>query len=187
MRAPRHLSGFRTQRQRSYPGGVPLARGLRRARRAARTRGDSRCVLRGAIIKLVDRDQAMTHPQFRRKLEAVGYGLFEYPSSSSRRECGSISTASSRVGRRSRACRSSSALFARRARPAGVALQAARDPRTNGRRRTAAGDVAQLPRGRRPDRRAAGSDPPRHVCGAVAAGLLWVLLFRQRLSGCSST
>ena len=30
----------------------------------------------GAIIKLVDRDQAMTHPLFRRKLEAVGYGVF---------------------------------------------------------------------------------------------------------------
>jgi Kef-type K+ transport system membrane component KefB len=30
----------------------------------------------GAIIKLVDRDQAMTHPQFRAKLEAVGYGVF---------------------------------------------------------------------------------------------------------------
>ncbi|MGH3082971.1 MAG: cation:proton antiporter [Gaiellaceae bacterium] len=32
--------------------------------------------LAGAIIKLVDRDQTMTHPQFRRKLEAVGYGVF---------------------------------------------------------------------------------------------------------------
>jgi Kef-type K+ transport system membrane component KefB len=32
--------------------------------------------LAGAIIKLVDRDQAMTHPDFRRKLEAVGYGVF---------------------------------------------------------------------------------------------------------------
>jgi Kef-type K+ transport system membrane component KefB len=30
----------------------------------------------GAIIKLVDRDRAMTHPQFRAKLEAVGYGVF---------------------------------------------------------------------------------------------------------------
>jgi Kef-type K+ transport system membrane component KefB len=30
----------------------------------------------GAIVKLVDRDQAMTHPQFRQKLEAVGYGVF---------------------------------------------------------------------------------------------------------------
>jgi len=32
--------------------------------------------LAGAIIKLVDRDQAMTHPEFRSKLEAVGYGVF---------------------------------------------------------------------------------------------------------------
>ncbi len=32
--------------------------------------------LAGAIIKLVDRDQTMTHPQFRQKLESVGYGVF---------------------------------------------------------------------------------------------------------------
>jgi Kef-type K+ transport system membrane component KefB len=32
--------------------------------------------LAGAIITLVDRDQAMTHPQFRQKLAAVGYGVF---------------------------------------------------------------------------------------------------------------
>src|SRR5439155_14393073 len=32
--------------------------------------------LAGAIIKLVDRDQAMTHPQFRLKLEAAGFGIF---------------------------------------------------------------------------------------------------------------
>ena len=32
--------------------------------------------LAGAIIKVVDRDQTMTHPEFRRKLEAVGYGVF---------------------------------------------------------------------------------------------------------------
>jgi Kef-type K+ transport system membrane component KefB len=30
----------------------------------------------GAIISLVDRDQVMTHPAFRRKLEAVGFGFF---------------------------------------------------------------------------------------------------------------
>src|SRR5215210_1018452 len=30
----------------------------------------------GAIISLTDRDQAMTHPDFRRKLEAVGFGFF---------------------------------------------------------------------------------------------------------------
>src|SRR5919202_3161156 len=30
----------------------------------------------GAIVSLVDRDQVMTHPDFRRKLEAVGFGFF---------------------------------------------------------------------------------------------------------------
>jgi Kef-type K+ transport system membrane component KefB len=30
----------------------------------------------GAILSLVDADRVMTHPQFRRKLEAVGFGLF---------------------------------------------------------------------------------------------------------------
>ena len=32
--------------------------------------------LAGAILKLLDRDQMLTHPQFRQKLEAVGYGVF---------------------------------------------------------------------------------------------------------------
>ena len=32
--------------------------------------------LAGAIVKLVDRDRAMTHPQFRLKLEAAGFGVF---------------------------------------------------------------------------------------------------------------
>ena len=30
----------------------------------------------GAVLRLVDRDEAMTHPQFRQKLEAVGFGVF---------------------------------------------------------------------------------------------------------------
>jgi Kef-type K+ transport system membrane component KefB len=30
----------------------------------------------GAILSLVDRDQVMTHPAFRRKLEAIGFGFF---------------------------------------------------------------------------------------------------------------
>jgi Kef-type K+ transport system membrane component KefB len=30
----------------------------------------------GAVLKLVDTDQAMTHPQFHRKLEAAGFGIF---------------------------------------------------------------------------------------------------------------
>src|SRR6266511_4254520 len=32
--------------------------------------------LAGAILRLVDRDQMMTHPQFRHKLEAAGFGIF---------------------------------------------------------------------------------------------------------------
>lgn len=32
--------------------------------------------LAGAIVKVVDRDQMMTHPDFRRKLEAAGFGVF---------------------------------------------------------------------------------------------------------------
>jgi Kef-type K+ transport system membrane component KefB len=30
----------------------------------------------GAILSLLDRDQMMTHPEFRRKLEAIGFGVF---------------------------------------------------------------------------------------------------------------
>jgi Kef-type K+ transport system membrane component KefB len=30
----------------------------------------------GAIVSLVDRDRAMTHPDFRGKLEAAGFGIF---------------------------------------------------------------------------------------------------------------
>jgi Kef-type K+ transport system membrane component KefB len=30
----------------------------------------------GALLSLIDRDQAMTHPQFRLKLEAIGFGVF---------------------------------------------------------------------------------------------------------------
>jgi len=32
--------------------------------------------LAGAILTLVDRDEAMTHPEFRHKLEAIGFGVF---------------------------------------------------------------------------------------------------------------
>src|SRR4051812_44525730 len=32
--------------------------------------------LAGALLTLIDRDQAMTHPQFRRKLESIGFGVF---------------------------------------------------------------------------------------------------------------
>jgi Kef-type K+ transport system membrane component KefB len=32
--------------------------------------------LAGAVLTLIDQDKTMTHPQFRRKLEAVGFGVF---------------------------------------------------------------------------------------------------------------
>src|SRR6266700_2028278 len=32
--------------------------------------------LAGVILRLVDRDRMMTHPQFRQKLEAIGFGVF---------------------------------------------------------------------------------------------------------------
>jgi Kef-type K+ transport system membrane component KefB len=32
--------------------------------------------LAGAVLSLVDRDRAMTHPDFRRKLESIGFGFF---------------------------------------------------------------------------------------------------------------
>jgi Kef-type K+ transport system membrane component KefB len=32
--------------------------------------------LAGAVLTLIDQDKTMTHPQFRRKLEAVGFGIF---------------------------------------------------------------------------------------------------------------
>src|SRR5205085_9894871 len=32
--------------------------------------------LAGATLRFVDRDQAMTHPQFRQKLDAAGFGVF---------------------------------------------------------------------------------------------------------------
>ena len=30
----------------------------------------------GVILRFIDQDQLMTHPQFRQKLEGVGYGVF---------------------------------------------------------------------------------------------------------------
>ena len=47
----------------------------------------------GAVLTLVDRDQAMTHPDFRRKLEAMGFGFF-IPVFFVRAACASTSTRS---------------------------------------------------------------------------------------------
>jgi Kef-type K+ transport system membrane component KefB len=54
----------------------------------------------GAIVSLVDRDQVMTHPAFRRKLEAVGFGFFIpafFVSSGVRFDLGALTASASNV------------------------------------------------------------------------------------------
>ena len=58
--------------------------------------------LAGAIIKLVDRDEAMTHPQFRQKLEVVGFGVFIpffFVSSGVRYDAGALFASTSTLAR----------------------------------------------------------------------------------------
>jgi Kef-type K+ transport system membrane component KefB len=58
--------------------------------------------LAGAIIKFVDRDQAMTHPQFRQKLEVVGFGVFIpffFVSSGIRYDAGALLASASTLAR----------------------------------------------------------------------------------------
>jgi Kef-type K+ transport system membrane component KefB len=62
--------------------------------------------LAGAILKLVDRDEAMTHPRFRAKLEAAG-SESSFPSSSSRAASATTWARFSAARRRWRAFRSS--------------------------------------------------------------------------------
>jgi Kef-type K+ transport system membrane component KefB len=54
----------------------------------------------GAIVSLADRDQAMTHPDFRRKLEAIGFGFFIpvfFVSSGVRFDLGALTSSTSSV------------------------------------------------------------------------------------------
>jgi Kef-type K+ transport system membrane component KefB len=58
--------------------------------------------LAGAIMKFVDRDQAMTHPQFRQKLEVVGFGVFIpffFVSSGIRYDAGALLASTSTLAR----------------------------------------------------------------------------------------
>jgi len=43
---------------------------------ACRTRPRRSAFAAGAILTLLDQDERMTHPEFRRKLEAIGFGFF---------------------------------------------------------------------------------------------------------------
>ena len=61
----------------------------------------------GAILSLADPDRAMTHPDFRRKLEAIGFGVFIpvfFVTSGVRFDLGALAGSA----RRSRWCRCSS-------------------------------------------------------------------------------
>ena len=58
--------------------------------------------LAGAVVSLVDRDAALTHPAFRTKLEAVGYGVFIpvfFVSSGIRFDLGALFASASTVAR----------------------------------------------------------------------------------------
>jgi Kef-type K+ transport system membrane component KefB len=56
----------------------------------------------GAVLTIVDRDRAMTHPQFRLKLEAAGYGIFVpvfFVTSGVRFDLGALTSSSSTLVR----------------------------------------------------------------------------------------
>jgi Kef-type K+ transport system membrane component KefB len=56
----------------------------------------------GAVLTIVDRDRAMTHPQFRLKLEAAGYGIFVpvfFVASGVRFDLGALTSSSSTLAR----------------------------------------------------------------------------------------
>jgi Kef-type K+ transport system membrane component KefB len=58
--------------------------------------------LAGAILKLVDRDEAMTHPRFRAKLEAAGFGIlvpFFFVTSGVRYDAGALFGSASTLAR----------------------------------------------------------------------------------------
>ena len=104
--------------------------------------------LAGAALKLLDRDEAVTHPQFRAKLEAVGYGVFVpffFVTSGLRFDLDALLASGSSV--RARPPSSSGRSCWSEARPA-LLYRAACRREGRSRRRAAAGDLAQLHRGR---------------------------------------
>jgi Kef-type K+ transport system membrane component KefB len=56
----------------------------------------------GAVLKLLDKDQAMTHPRFRGKLEATGFGVFVpffFVASGARLDLGALASSGSSLAR----------------------------------------------------------------------------------------
>ena len=70
-------SGFRTRRPRSaFAAPWCSWSASRRSPRSSGLETILGAFMAGAILSLLDRDEAMTHPDFRRKLEAIGFGVF---------------------------------------------------------------------------------------------------------------
>ena len=131
----------------------------------------------GAIISLVDRDRAMTHPDFRRKLEAAGFGIFIpifFVTTGVKYDLDALtahtSTLAARPGLPRRA--------ADRARAAGAALSPGHPARARARRGAHAGDVAARSSSPRPPS-ASRCDvvTPANAAALIAAGLLSVVIF----------
>jgi Kef-type K+ transport system membrane component KefB len=120
--------------------------------------------LAGAIIKLVDRDQTMTHPEFRQKLEAVGYGVFVpvfFVATGVGFELNALFANATNLARVPIIL---AALLVARGLPARLPI--ARYPHANTCGCAVTSNVDQLLGRRRPDRCTAGSDSSRRVGSA---------------------
>ena len=129
----------------------------------------------GAILSLLDKDQAMTHPEFRRKLEAIGFGIFIpvfFVASGVKYDLDALTSSASNV---LMVPIFLAALMAARGLPA-LLYRRVLDARHTADRRPHAGDLAAVHRrggrdrgGPRPDRRRGGRRPDRRRAALGAA------------------
>ena len=132
----------------------------------------------GAFISLVDRDEVMTHPDFRRKLEAIGFGFFIpvfFVTSGVRFDLDALTASTSNLA-------DGAGLPARRCSPSRGLPGARLPPACSDARHTAiaglhAGDVAALHRRRDRDRPGLDLIDAAGSAALIGAGLLSVLLF----------
>ena len=131
--------------------------------------------LAGAIVGLVDRDSS-SHPNFRTKLDAIGYGFLIPVFLRQQRDPARPDRAAAQPVRAG----PDPAVPARapgRARPARAARPARRRHQADGGPGTTAGDVTALHRHRYPGRVALGKLSSVTAAALVCAGLLSVLIF----------
>ena len=131
----------------------------------------------GALLSLIDRDEAMTHPEFRLKLEAAGFGIFIpvfFVTSGLRFDLDALFSSASTVARVPLFLL---ALLAVRGLPA-LLYSGLIGRRAGADRRTAAGHVAPVHRRGDADRRVdLGVVTKASAAGLIAAGLLSVIIF----------